>query len=153
VLLTLAAHSLDASATKFLASGEAMERNQWPKYLTAYVGEHEKFCDELENLPPQHCETMVLYRGVSTAGRVKGFSWTKSLDIACWFALRKRKPNPAVYRTITSEILSKIDGSEDEFLIKPGIVRRMRISVEEMKRLAKKHQRRMNSWSMEDKAA
>jgi len=45
----------------------------------------------------------VVYRGVAGIGRrrrAKGFSWTQSLDAACWFAVRFDDfENPAVYTT------------------------------------------------------
>lgn len=40
-----------------------------------------------------------VYRGISGTGRRRrrnGYSWTGSLDTACWFALRFGLPNPAV---------------------------------------------------------
>ena len=68
----------------------------------------------------------ILYRGVAGKGparRVRGISWTKSVERAIWFANRARGfglHDPGVYRVEVEEtsVLTYVDArQEDEFLI------------------------------------
>jgi hypothetical protein len=65
----------------------------------------------------------VLYRGIAGCGRarwLRGLSWTGSLQVACWFALSRRLPAPAV-RCIpfeASTVLAHVHArGEDEYLV------------------------------------
>ncbi|QDT55502.1 hypothetical protein Pan44_35460 [Caulifigura coniformis] len=67
-----------------------------------------------------------LYRGVSGVGqrrRLRGFSWTDSVDVARWFA--NRFPgilkHPAVLKATVAanEVFAFINGSEREFICQP----------------------------------
>lgn len=68
---------------------------------------------------------IVVYRGVSgSTGQcmVRGLSWTLSLDVACFFALRFGYQNPEVYRTtVTSNdvFLMTNDRDEREVICRP----------------------------------
>jgi hypothetical protein len=81
-----------------------------------------------------------VYRGVSGRGatrRVRGFSWTASLERASWFANRYRGlslPDPAVFRvTVRDEdVLAYTNGRlEQEFLVLlPSRVRPVRVAAQ-----------------------
>lgn len=64
-----------------------------------------------------------LYRGVSgprRVRRVRGLSWTGSLEIARWFADRRALADPAVYRVIVTagRVLAYTnDRAEDEYVV------------------------------------
>jgi hypothetical protein len=70
---------------------------------------------------------VTVYRGVAGRGsarRVRGLSWTFSLEVAAWFAHRGstifRLPDPAVYQLIVPEhqVLAYSDGRrEGELLV------------------------------------
>jgi hypothetical protein len=63
-----------------------------------------------------------LYRGVAGRGRarrLRGLSWTSSLECACWFALRYEQPDPAVFRIpfAPRQVVMYLDGrNEDEYV-------------------------------------
>lgn len=86
--------------------------------------------------------TFTIYRGVSGHGRarrIRGFSWTDSLDAACWFALRFGLANPAVFQaTVTSDdVLVFIeDRKEREFVLQPEKPTRLKLTVEEIRQRA-----------------
>jgi len=89
-------------------------------------------------------ESQALFRGVSGVGRQRrkrGWSWTDSLDVACWFACRVALANPAVL-TLTvdpAEILCCInDRNEREFLLK-GDGRKVNLSAAEIESRATRH--------------
>jgi len=73
-------------------------------------------------------ETFTLYRGVAGNGpakRVKSVSWTASVEVAAFFAMRFNHPDPAVYQIVVSnkEILAHNSGrSESEYLLKPSSI-------------------------------
>jgi hypothetical protein len=80
-----------------------------------------------------------LYRGVAGHGpqrRVRGFSWTDSLDVACWFASRfQHLAHPAVH-TATVELneILLFDGSrEREFVVRPKTSTRMKLTDAEIR--------------------
>ena len=88
----------------------------------------------------------VLYRGVSGTGRarrLRGYSWTDSLDIACWFAIRfPWLSSPAVLKaTVPAErVLAYVsDRGEQEFLCKPRKSIRLKMTREEITERAKVH--------------
>lgn len=66
-----------------------------------------------------------LYRGVSGRGaarRVRGWSWTSSLPVACWFSVRFPGAKPAVFtRTVDAdEVLFYTNArNEEEYVILP----------------------------------
>ena len=81
-----------------------------------------------------------VYRGVYRNGRqrqIRGFSWTGTLDVACWFArsIMCNNPTPAVYRaTVTADEVycHCTERSEDEFVCRPKRVSKIIITKEEM---------------------
>ncbi|HWG41297.1 MAG TPA: hypothetical protein VN688_00820 [Gemmataceae bacterium] len=87
-------------------------------------------------LPEQ--ETFRLYRGVAGVGRwrrPRGFSWTLSLDVACWFAVRFDLANPAVMSVEVPRdtVLAYMnDRHEEEILCRPETAERMSLSSEEL---------------------
>jgi len=86
----------------------------------------------------------VVYRGIAGGGRyrrIKGFSWTASLDLACWFATRLRLENPAVYTTTFNreDILFYTNvRNEQEFVGIPRFYKRIPLTTEAMKGKVKK---------------
>jgi hypothetical protein len=84
--------------------------------------------------------TLTVYRGVYRHGRerqIRSFSWTTSLDVACWYALRGLcgEPDPAIYRaTVTARsVICYFDGrKEKEVIVQPRKVERVEITLEEM---------------------
>jgi len=98
-----------------------------------------------------------VYRGVSGHGRarrVNGLSWSFSLNLACWFALRNELAAPAIlHRVVTDDEVYYFSSQRSEFeavcLPSPTPPRRHRIGVEEM------HKRRaelLERWKAEEKA-
>jgi hypothetical protein len=90
-----------------------------------------------------------IYRGVAGTGRarrIKGFSWTGSLDIACWFATRFALQNPSVFTTEIpeEEVLAHVnERGEEEFLVHVSEVTRFKISTDEMQRRGKNYSEKM----------
>jgi hypothetical protein len=90
-------------------------------------------------------ESVVVYRGISGYGprrRKRGWSWTDSLDVACWFALRFNLANPAVLSATVqpAEILARVnDGREREFVVRPTTVTTLRLSRIEIAEQAERH--------------
>jgi hypothetical protein len=66
-----------------------------------------------------------LYRGISRGGEARnpeGFSWTASLDQACWFAIRYRQGHPEILTAIAEfeDVLFFYgDFDEGEFVCNP----------------------------------
>lgn len=86
------------------------------------------------------------YRGISGQGRrrrIRSLSWTMSLEVACWFALRyEHLKNPAVYSTTftPNQILAVVeDRGEQEVIGLPEKIERVRMPPDEMEKLAKIH--------------
>jgi hypothetical protein len=79
-----------------------------------------------------------IYRGVAGTGparRRHGYSWTDSLDAACWFANRSGLPDPEVLTAEVQEgeVLAYVDDrGEREFVTKPARFMRYEIAVGEM---------------------
>jgi hypothetical protein len=90
-------------------------------------------------------ETLTVYRGVYRHGRqrqTRGFSWTTSLNVACWYALRGlcKDPEPAVYQAMArkSEVICYYNGrNEREVICLPKRLQKLEISIEEMKATAR----------------
>jgi len=81
----------------------------------------------------------VLYRGVSGTGRarrLRGYSWTASLDVACWFAVRfpwLAAPTVLMATVPAEDILAYWnDRGEQEFLWKPLDFVRLKLTREEI---------------------
>jgi hypothetical protein len=81
-----------------------------------------------------------IYRGIAGTGpaeRVDGFSWSGSLDFACWFARRFKLENPEIYSAVVQahEILAYYDGrDEKEFICRPTHVVKVAITEDEIVR-------------------
>jgi hypothetical protein len=95
---------------------------------------------------PIPTEKIQVYRGISGHGcfrRKSGWSWTSSLEIACWFATRYDLANPAILSAINApeEILHHTnDRGEQEYIVKPRKSRRFAISIDEIEKNARRHQ-------------
>jgi len=82
---------------------------------------------------------VTVYRGISGQGKqrhIRGWSWTASLDIACWFALRFQLARPIVMSAIVmpSEILHCTnERGEMEFIVKPANSAKVPLSLTEMR--------------------
>jgi hypothetical protein len=85
-----------------------------------------------------------IYRGVAGMGqhrRLRGYSWTSSLEVACWFATRFNLRSPAVLMAIVEEkdLLAYTDGSsEQEFICKPSQTSRLKMTTSEILEGAKR---------------
>ena len=86
----------------------------------------------------------LLYRGVAGTGkarRIRGYSWTSSLNIACWFATRLDLPSPAVHTAsvLAEDVLAYYQGrDEQEFICKPKQFARVKIARGEIVERAKR---------------
>lgn len=85
-----------------------------------------------------------VYRGVCGSGRerrVRGFSWTDSLDCAAWFALRFHRvefEDPAIYRaTVHPESIYFVtnDRQEREYVAEVSRCRRVKLSLEQLREM------------------
>lgn len=83
-------------------------------------------------------DSWTAYRGVSGTGKKRrpaGFSWTESLDRACWFANRFDLENPAIYKTVLrrDDVYWFDNGRhEQEFIALPRYVRPLRLTADEL---------------------
>jgi hypothetical protein len=83
-----------------------------------------------------------LYRGVAGLGRqrrVRSFSWTDCLDVACWFACRfKHLAHPAVHTATVeaNEILLFDRTTEHEFVVQPKTSKKMKLTDAEIRERA-----------------
>jgi hypothetical protein len=81
-----------------------------------------------------------VYRGVAGTGRarrLRGFSWTSSLNLACWFATRFDLKNPTVIQAevTAGEVLAYCEDTvESEFICRPNAVERCKITDEELRK-------------------
>jgi hypothetical protein len=89
---------------------------------------------------------ITVYRGVAGHGRrrrIAGWSWTTSIQVACWFARRFSLPNPTIFSAVVtrSEVYhySK-ERSEYEVIVKPKAPQRMKLSESDMISHANQHQ-------------
>jgi len=81
-----------------------------------------------------------VYRGVSghsAQRRIRGLSWTGSLDVACWFAMRYAEtlPDPGVYKATVgrNEIFFFTDDRKEcEFVCRPKRYQRVDLAMDEM---------------------
>jgi len=93
--------------------------------------------------PIPNLENLTLYRGVSGSGRarrVQGLSWTDSVEVAAWFAMRfYHLPDPAVFKvTVPNEhILARCEErNESEYFLRlplPQKPKRVKFSPDELK--------------------
>ncbi len=112
--------------------------------------DRERLLGSSDRLPPG--DSFKVFRGVAGSGaarRVRGFSWTGSLDVACWFAARyPALGDPAVVtaRLQTTDVyLYSDERYEDEFVGRPRSCRRVDIGIEEiLARQQRETERRFN---------
>jgi hypothetical protein len=94
-----------------------------------------------------------LYRGIAGTGRarrLRGYSWTGSLDIACWFATRLHLRQPAVLTASVGPeavLAYQDDRGEQEFIYKPENSTRVKFAPGEILERAKRHAERMRARS------
>jgi hypothetical protein len=75
-----------------------------------------------------------IYRGVAgsrNSRRVKGWSWTTDIHIACWFSLRLGLENPAVYEATIDEknIFAYVDDrNESEIICCPSRPKNLKLT-------------------------
>jgi hypothetical protein len=99
----------------------------------------------LRPIPPG--ESFRVYRGVvgpKGSRRVRGLSWTGSVECAAWFATRfaKEDSDPAVYVASVSRDdvwWHESDRDEDEFVVRPRSARRLRLGLQELRELSERH--------------
>jgi hypothetical protein len=97
--------------------------------------------DPIPDQPP------VVYRGGSGYGRqrrLRGWSWTDSLDVACWFATRIGLASPSILAATVhpNEILACLNHrNEREFIVRPESFSRVPISLGEMHTRAEAYKR------------
>lgn len=120
-----------------------VNNRDWPEHMLQWlfsVANRKKLRSAGAPLP--QAGPFVLYRGIAGHGRARrprGFSWTSSLPIACWFAQRLGLPKPTVISTKVqaSDVLAFIkDRTEDEFIIEPTWYERVTLNAAEIDRLA-----------------
>ena len=94
-------------------------------------------------------EKAIVYRGVYRQGterQVRGFSWTTSLDVACWYALRGlcANPAPAIYQASVraEQIICCFDGRKEKEMIcyPPKSVKKLKLSLKEVEAAQKRTQ-------------
>jgi len=101
------------------------------------IGDRGKLLACGETLPGE--ESFTVYRGIAGERhkrKVRGLSWTSSLDAACWFALRLHLPDPAVYlaQLLPADIYCCTnERNELEFIGRPRSCRRLPLSADEMR--------------------
>lgn len=91
-----------------------------------------------------------VYRGVAGKGnkrRVRGWSWSGSLDVACWFAHRFAEfiGSPAVWTaTATAEEIYCYTNelNEDEYIVQPAKPKPVRLTLAEIEAAAERVTRR-----------
>lgn len=115
--------------------------------------------DTIPNQP-----VLQIYRGIAgdKHRRPSGYSWTLSLDVACWFAARFDLPKPSVLaaKVMRDEILAFVsDRGEDEVICRPATKKTMKLTLDEIEAGARRHQQaierknRMRVESMKMKAS
>jgi hypothetical protein len=91
-----------------------------------------------------------LFRGVAGRGRdrrIRGLSWSMSLPVACWFAVRSADmglQDPAVYRIVVeaADVLAYLQRrNEFEMIVAPPKPKRMRLSLDAMRGEANRRQK------------
>jgi hypothetical protein len=89
-----------------------------------------------------------VYRGVAGHGRKRrkrGWSWTSSLDVACWFAVRFVESKPVVLEAdvMNEEVLAYLpDRDEEEYLCCPEKPRPLKLLLTELNERAARHAQR-----------
>ncbi len=108
------------------------------------LADRQKLLDAGDTLPDG--ESFTLYRGVAGKQhqrKVRSFSWTLDLPVACWFAMRfPHFDAPGVYKATVNrtEILAYDNGrNEREVICRPKSCSKYDITTEQMKDLASKH--------------
>jgi hypothetical protein len=92
-------------------------------------------------------ESFRVYRGVAGpkgSRRVRGLSWTGSVECAAWFAtwFAGEDSDPAVYVASVSRDdvwWHEPDRDEDEFVVRPRSARRLRLGLQELRELSERH--------------
>ena len=114
------------------------------------IADPEKMRAAGDKMPDQ--ETFTLYRGVAGNGparRVNSVSWTESIKVAAFFAMRFNHPDPAVFRIVVPNeaVLAYHNGrSESEYLLKlPLPVNPKRIPDDQMERAYQAYLKERNS--------
>jgi hypothetical protein len=133
-----------------------INNSDWPeRYITLLFrnANQDKLRAAGDQIPTR---PLVVYRGISGHGhrrRKRGWSWTDSLNAACWFALRMGLPNPAVLKATvnTEEILAFLD-REREFIVRPKSFMPLRMSMAQMAEHSSQFQadqekKRSNVWT------
>lgn len=119
---------------------------EWPTDLLQCMfdlGNRDAFGEAGDEIPAD--EPITVYRGVSGSRgrrRVRGLSWTRSLDVACWFACRpprafygKLPHDPDVYKATVqpSEVYAIINGRDEaEVITRPQNPWRLKLSISEL---------------------
>jgi hypothetical protein len=124
------------------------------KFLFDYA-DKQKLRDAGETIPNQ--PIFQIYRGIAgdKHRRPSGYSWTLSLDVACWFATRFDLPKPSVLvsEILRDDILAYVgDRGEGELICRPTTKKFMKLTLEEIGAGARRHQQaieRKNRMSVE----
>lgn len=120
-------------------TGCRVNNQQWPDGVLRalfHVADKRKLREAGDPVPDG--DSFVLYRGIAGHGRARrpyGYSWTRSIQVASWFARRLHFPNPSVITTTVeaSQVLAYSNArNEDEFIIQPTAYKRVRLAVNEM---------------------
>ncbi|QDT56698.1 hypothetical protein Pan44_47550 [Caulifigura coniformis] len=125
-------------------------------YTPGYISEMLRLCNRTllraAGAPLEIGFPVTVYRGFSGIGRrrvARSYSWSLSIEVACWFALSRGAANPAVARaklTNLDAVFAYIaERDEDEVLAMPANYRLVKMAAEEMRRLADVHQARIDA--------
>ncbi len=146
--IVLLLHGMYESAVIAAYTGCKLDYRSWPlaSLERMFQKGNRKTYAALGTLIP---EKAIVYRGLYRQGaerQVRGFSWTTSLDVACWYALRGlcANPQPAIYQTTVraEQIICSYDQRKEKEIIcfPPKGVKLLKMSLEEMQAAQKRTQ-------------
>lgn len=127
-----------ALVSAFAAS--SFNNHQWFGTLRVMfeMADRKRLREAGDPLPGDGTGPFTLYRGIAGLGRarrVRGWSWTSSIDVAKHFALRFDMSKPAVYQTTVEAadvLFYTNDRTEQEFVIEPPRTRPKQIWAGDM---------------------
>ena len=99
-----------------------------------------------DTIPDQAC--FQIYRGIAGRRdrRPRGYAWTLSRDVACWYASRFSLANPCVISAEVSneDVLAYVnDRDEQEVVCRPRKCQKMKLMLAEIEEGAHRHQQAM----------
>src|SRR5262249_48135162 len=127
--------------------GHRVNHSGWPEAAIAFLFDRaDKNKLRLAGDPVPN-GPVVVHRGVAGHGprrRLRGYSWTALLDVACWFALRLALANPTILTATveTNEVFFYTNGrNEQEFVVSPRSFARLVIDRAEIEERSARHRK------------